>query len=238
MKLPKKIDPCPIVESIVEIRFQPSVPPDAVFGLIFNQVKSIYGDVRKLPILDLPEPIRSHDKNLLYRPHHRLRNDQYDLNVGPRVISLIKKEPYIGWDTYSKDIFNLLQQVSKLGVVKSIERLGLRYINFFDTDIFNKVDLKLLLGDKDFIKRDTYIKNTYEESGIQIILQLGNNVNYNKEGRIKTGSLLDVDMSKTNLDSSFISNPSEILNRMHNKEKEVFFNILQDNFIQQLNPEY
>lgn len=238
MKIPKKIDPCPIVECIVEIRFQPSVPPEAVYGLIFNQVKNSYKDFRKLPILDLPEAIRSHDKNLIYRPHHKLKNEQYDLNIGPRVISLIKKEPYIGWDKYSEDIFNLFQQVSGVGVIKSIERLGLRYINFFDTDIFKKVNLKLLLGENDFIKDDTFIKNTYRESGVQIVLQLGNNVNYNREGRTKTGSLIDVDVSKQNLDISFISNPNEVLNQMHAKEKKVFFDILQDNFIQQLNPEY
>lgn len=238
MKLPKKINPCPIVESIVEIRFQPSVPPDAVFGLIFKEVKNLFKDVRKLPILDIPEPIRRHDKNLINRPHHKLKNENYDLNIGPRIISLIKKEPYVGWDNFSRDIINLLNQVSDVGVIESIDRLGIRYRNFFDLDIFNRVNLKLLLGEKNFIKEDTYIKNTFEESGIKIVLQLGNKVNYNKDGNKKTGSLLDVDVSKTNLNISFLSNPTNILNEMHDKEKEVFFNILQDKFINQLNPEY
>jgi len=238
MRIPKKIDPCPIVESIIELRFKPSVPTDAVFGLIYNQVKNSYQEVQKLPILDLPEQIRNQDKNLLYRPYHKLRNEQYDLNIGPRVISLIKKEPYNGWERFSADTYDLIEQVAHAGIVKTIERLGVRYINFFDSNIYDKVDLKLLLGDKNFIKNDTYIKNVYEDSGIKIILQLGNNVSYNKSGSVKTGSLIDVDVSRYNLGDAFISSPNEILNEMHKKEKEVFFEILQDDFVNQLNPEY
>jgi len=59
MKIPKKIDPCPIVEAIVEIRFDSNLPGDAIFGVIYNQFKEDYPKFTKLPILQLPEAIRS-----------------------------------------------------------------------------------------------------------------------------------------------------------------------------------
>ena len=37
MKIPKRINPCPIIEAIVEIRFEANIPPDAVFGVIYNE---------------------------------------------------------------------------------------------------------------------------------------------------------------------------------------------------------
>ena len=39
MQIPKKITPCPILEAIVEIRFEPEEPDDAIFGIIYNKFK-------------------------------------------------------------------------------------------------------------------------------------------------------------------------------------------------------
>jgi uncharacterized protein (TIGR04255 family) len=69
MKLPKKISPCPIVEAIIEIRFDASLPGDAIFGIIYNMLKDEYTNLEKLPILELPDAIRTTDPNLMYSPH-------------------------------------------------------------------------------------------------------------------------------------------------------------------------
>lgn len=52
MELPKKIDPCPIVDAIIEIRFSTNIHPSAVFGVIYNEFKDKYPTVEKLPILN------------------------------------------------------------------------------------------------------------------------------------------------------------------------------------------
>ena len=61
MKIPKKITSCPLVETIVELRFESSLPPDAIFGVIYQKLKSDYPKVDKLPILQIPEEIRFKD---------------------------------------------------------------------------------------------------------------------------------------------------------------------------------
>ena len=35
IRLPEKINPCPILEAIVEIRFDSKVPHEAIFGIIY-----------------------------------------------------------------------------------------------------------------------------------------------------------------------------------------------------------
>jgi hypothetical protein len=40
MKLPVSISPCPIVESVTEVRFETTVPEDAVFGLVYQALKA------------------------------------------------------------------------------------------------------------------------------------------------------------------------------------------------------
>lgn len=37
MELPKRITPCPIIDSIIEIRFESTVPDEAAFGKHLKQ---------------------------------------------------------------------------------------------------------------------------------------------------------------------------------------------------------
>ena len=73
MDIPTKITPCPIVEVIVELRFEADLPDEAVFGVIYSSFRNETGEIEKLPILQLPEALRSTDPNLIYKPHYRLR---------------------------------------------------------------------------------------------------------------------------------------------------------------------
>lgn len=238
MDLPKKITPCPIVEAIIELRFEPDVPDEAVFGLIHRKIKDEYTHLQKLPILDLPEYVKKNQPNLKFKPYYKFSNETYDINLGPRVISLIKKEPYEGWQAFSESAKSILNKMNQLEIIKKIERLGLRYINFFDGNIYDKVNLALTLGNESFIKEDTYIKNVFGKSGHKIILQLGNNANLNKNNEVRKGSLLDVDVHLESLSNEFLMDSDDILNSIHKNEKEIFFKLLEDNFIKELNPQY
>ncbi|MEW6349014.1 MAG: hypothetical protein AB1646_08110 [Thermodesulfobacteriota bacterium] len=42
MKTPTKIDPSPLAEAVVDVRFVPSVPPPAVFGYVYGLIKDRY----------------------------------------------------------------------------------------------------------------------------------------------------------------------------------------------------
>jgi uncharacterized protein (TIGR04255 family) len=88
VRFPTKISPCPIIESIVEIRFKTKLIPDAVFGVLYNAFKEDYPGLIKLPILQLPAPVRDSDPNLIFQPHYRLSCKDFLLQIGPRVISL------------------------------------------------------------------------------------------------------------------------------------------------------
>lgn len=85
MRLPIKIDPCPIVNAFAEIRFSSPVPPDAVFGIVYNRLKPRYPQSRSLPVLQLPEAIRQADRKLRYDAQYHLEGDDFIVQVGPRV---------------------------------------------------------------------------------------------------------------------------------------------------------
>ena len=50
IKLPKKITPCPILEAVVELRFDPSVEEGVVTGLVFSQMKGKFPKLERLPL--------------------------------------------------------------------------------------------------------------------------------------------------------------------------------------------
>ena len=69
MKLPKKLNKPPIVDSIFEIRFESLYPLDIVPGLITNLLMPLnLKDIKQFPILQFPEQIRKIDANFKYAP--------------------------------------------------------------------------------------------------------------------------------------------------------------------------
>ena len=155
MDIPTKITPCPIVEAIAELRFVTNLPDDAVFGVIYNKFHNEFGKPDKLPVLQLPEAIRSQDQNLIYTPHYKFHEDAYIMQVGPKVLSLANIKEYVGWDTFSDKIKETFEKLSDLEIVDRIERFGLRYINLFaDINIYEKSMLQIQLEDKNLSKND------------------------------------------------------------------------------------
>lgn len=238
MSLPFKIDPCPILESVVEVRFSSEELSEAIFGLFQREVKGDFPKPERLQILELPEAIRNREPSLEFKPHFKFKNEKYDINLGPKVISIIRKEPYCGWDEYSSFVSDILLKLNKIDIVRGITRLGIRYVNFFDSNIFSDTDISLKLADKDWISENTFIKNIFVKENHRVILQLSNNATFKRGLSNIKGSLLDIDVINDKVGDDFLENPTEYLNEAHSLEKEMFYDILNDDFIATLNPVY
>ena len=138
MSLPLKITPEPIVDALVEIRFVSSTHANAVFGILFNILKTEFPKVESLPILQIPESVRIADANLKFKPHYKVSNENFVVQIGPDLLSISSFPKYAGWDSFSDKIFQILDVLNSTDIVDSIIRLGLRYVNFFDDNIFEK----------------------------------------------------------------------------------------------------
>lgn len=234
MNLPKKIDPCPIIEALIEIRFSALIHENAVFGLFYNVLKEDFPKVESLPILQLPEPLRMADPNLKFKPHYKIINQDFIVQIGPDVFSIASVPKYIGWGVFSNKIFDILSRINQLKVINDVLRLGIRYINFFEEDIFNDIDLSISLKDNKIDYKNTVIRTEISQEDFSSSLQIANNVN--NVDRI--GSVIDIDtFTSLNLDK-FFSNKETIINRGHQKEKELFFSLLKEEFLKKLNPNY
>lgn len=237
MKIPKKINPCPIIEAIVEIRFE-SEMPDAVFGVLYNEFKSEYKVIDKLPILQLPEIVRTRDPNLRFQPHYKLIHDDFILQIGPGVLSIANVNEYVGWDKFSSKIMDTFSRVEKLTLVGKTTRLGIRYINFFELDIYENINLKFFLSEQPFVANQITFRSTLATGNFLTNLHILNNGNITKKKISKSGSLIDIDTYIQEEKEIVFSSIEPFLEEGHLEEKKLFFKLLKDDFLQKFNPEY
>jgi uncharacterized protein (TIGR04255 family) len=239
MKIPIKIDPCPIAEAIIEIRFSSSFPEDAIFGILYPQLQNDFKIFEKLPILQLPEAIRRTDQNLIYQPYYKLKKDNFLILMGPRVFALVNLKEYSGWKVFSAKIIEIFNVVAKLKIVEDIKRIGLRYVNLFENlNLFDISSLTLNLRGEPLLPAKTDLTMELDSEHCTSRVKMANNalVMIEKEG-IK-GSLLDIDVEFKDNRENFFEDIEKFSDIAHNNEKEIFFSLLKDEYLKTLNPQY
>lgn len=236
MPLPSRINPCPIVDALLEVRFSSNLPPSAVYGVAYNAVKDNYPRSEDLPILQIPEPIRKVDPNFRFKPLFKALNDKFVMQFGPDVFTISSHPTYSGWTDYSVEILRIFDVISKLGLIKSVFRVGYHVVNFFEENIYPKTKLDISIGGKKIDYTDTLLKNTSDdvENKIRTVIQVSNEARFNT----KSGSIIDIDSYTTGPSMSFNDVSEKLINTLHHSEKAAFFSLLSDEYVKTLSPEF
>jgi len=239
-KLPLSISPCPIIEALVEIRFETELPHDAIFGLFYNSVKDKYPSHEKLFPLQLPDAVRVQDPALKYAPYHKLKSDALFCQIGPRVLTINCPRKYIGWTKYFSEVQRLIELVSDLGVISSVARLGIRYISFFTIDLSQGVNIDLLFRGTSILDKETTIRTLFDSGDFKSFLHFSTNGKLVENNTLLHGSIIDIDTFKNYDGVRF--DCDDLLKQIdsgHSEEKRLFFDILNKDFIDSnLNPVY
>lgn len=236
MKLPKKINPCPIIDSLLEFRFNTKYPADAVFGIVYESLKSKYPNFESLPILQLPEPVRRMDPNLRFKPYYKISNEDYVVQIGADILTISSFPKYLGWEAFQSEIREYINTIKDLSIVDMVLRVGLHVINFFpEIDIFTNAKIQISLSDKILDLKNALFRTEFShDDNIKSTLHISNNALISST----TGSIIDID---SNFDYNQNLNDDVLLEKIsktHSSEKELFFSLIKDEFLQTLNPEY
>jgi uncharacterized protein (TIGR04255 family) len=160
------------------------------------------------------------------------------LSIGPNVLVFGNHKEYLGWNNWSKFFNDVLSKIKTTGLLKSVERIGLRYTNIFDKNIFENANIDLLINNKKLLNETSNLRTEINDSGFIKILQIGNAVNIISNNTTRIGSIIDIDCIFNCTKENFFETYLDIINKAHDKEKELFFEILKDKFIIELGPEY
>ena len=240
-KLPLRLEKCPLVDALIEIRFESSIISSAIFGIIYNLIRDEYkGIVTNLPILQVPEQIRKNDPNLKFKPLYRIDAEKYIIQIGDDVLCISSKIPYVGWDEFSFRTIELIKKIAEEGIIDKVLRIGHRYVNFFEGDIMDRLTISKPIIDG-YHTNNVLVRTEVRDCDDFIdVIQITNSATYKSPSHTDflSGSLIDIDSSKEYEDNYFLDNLECAINKVHNCEKIMLFSLLTDDFLDTLNPIY
>lgn len=238
-KYPKSIEPCPILEATVELRCKFLIPGDAIVGVIYNEFRNEFA-LSGLPVNQIPIEVRRVDPNLRHKPTHRLLNSENKnliIDVGADVIMFTYVLKYEGWNTFKPFIEKYLTKIINLNIIAEISYLSLRYLDFFQNNIFNNIILRTTLNNELIGSTPTVIRTEIHEDDIAYVLQIANNTHVENQTFKADGSIIDI-TSVLRLRPINISNIIDFIERLHSGQKRTFFSLFTPEFLQTLNPKY
>jgi len=238
VKLPKKIMPDRLKDAIVEIHYDYALPFEVLLGIIFHNLDDnfIYTnapfDLNKKQFENLYPQTNS---SVFY-------NDKIKVLCRPNSFIFNFLSSYIGWLDYEKEIYNFLSQIKtpQLEGIK-FNRTSVRYISEYENVSLDKCfKFKFTYGMPD-VQSDVFtFRSEFSQNKLSIFLNLQNRIRIvnEKDGESNSISVVDIDVLDDNFETNKLEDLMKIVSNVHNKQKEVFFSIITDEFLKTLKPEY
>ena len=249
MKIPKKISPDRIKDSIVEVRYTSKIPFEVAVGMFYKSLDDTYTYTnRPIGKQQIPSALRL---NLLEKLEIQIGsrplffNDKIKIELQPNSIIFNSLNDYVSWDIYKPEIEKVLSQLSKADVIDKYTRIGVRYISEYpNLDLKDCVKFSFSFGMPD-IKSETFtFHSEFKQNELRIILNLSNNLSVlspkstSNQVAITQVSNIDIDVIMENIAEESFESLLSKTEVVHQKEKEIFFNLLSDKFLESLNPVY
>ena len=248
-KLPIKLGKEPLIDAVFQLRFSSIAPasnilPGALYAQLGQGGQGI--SVQKLPLAHVPEAIRRADPNLQFSPVIKLEWQQYWLLIGDGSIAVSCKLPYPGWSSFRAAVAQVVKEVAKVGIVKTIDRYSLKYV-----DIVPASDVQRQVDGLNWQVRVGNHALKAEIAGVRVEIPRGS---YRHIVSIQTGGvaeipgrppiegvIVDVDsickVSETEL-SKFMADMPANLDDIHTENKAMFFECLTPATLEALDPTY
>lgn len=238
-RLPERIDPCPIVEAALEIRFVTAETWSVLPGLLYSRIRDRYPEQIELPIGQIPEEVRRRDQAFTYLPLVQFLGKDFLIQFGPRVLSLVTKpNAYPGWTAIRSELQWLVEQLQAASFITEGERLSVRYIDFFQGNIFKN----LLIGGQVFgsplDNSELTLATVFRRAPFTARLNVTNGAVVNEAQQTRVGSVFDLDVWTGPLDFDLFSDGLQHFDDAHALVKVIFFSLLKPDFLDTLTPTY
>ncbi len=239
--LPRKIEPCPIAEAAFEIRFTTSTPWAELPGKVAGLLHERYTERQELQLFHWPPEIKQQIAGSVHIPQYRFASDQFVINLAPQMIGLCARSMrYPGWPAIEAELRTFLDQIVNDGFMDEGARLGIRYTDFFELNIFDHIDLDVSIQGqgKPIRDNDRQLITVFNEGPMTIRLALINGAILENEHGPRRGSILDIDVAFGPLDFDLKTNVLDRFTEAHLVIKKLFFGLIKKELLATLNPQY
>lgn len=235
-----KITPDYLRDTIVEIRYQGALPFSLLRGIFYQELSDDYRLLSNLQPIGTIQLGPQQQVQLGHLEVLDFASDDIKFQLADGRIVFNSMGDYQGWKQYFPKIQVVLRRLISTGQILHFQRLGIRYISEFpDMEILPKVKVRLEGGFMNAEPFNTTIRSEYQIDGRRAVVNIANKVKKKtlekKEGIF---SILDIDVigqssSDVQTDGLFAE-----IDHLHTIEKQIFQNLLEPSFLQELNAEY
>ena len=244
-RIPARLKKEPLIEALWEARFTSSKEPvaDLLPGIVFKALPGKYPNIVRLPAADIPAVIAEHDPNLRFVPKVRLEGGNQAIQIGEHVISLSCRRPYSGWEVFSTDIRTLIRVIRDTGLIERPERFSLKYIDLIQVEEPPRLDLlnlELKIGDYEMENRPVQLRTEINDDDLVHIIQIVSPAEASIPGEPDRfrGVLVDIDSIRLMRERECWIDIENSLDLVHLSSKKMFFGLLTEQTIEELEPEY
>jgi uncharacterized protein (TIGR04255 family) len=239
---PRRLKKDAILEALYEVRFESADLPELVIGRLADAGPWKEFAKKRLPVSDIPAPIRMSDAGLKNQPVLELRTDDPKtvVKVGSNVFSYHNLSPYRHWENFSKEIETSLKILfESLDNFRAV-RLGLRYLNAITADVFkisgfNDLTTSIHILDEK-LQQKVNLNYSVDRDSFHTVNARIASPEFVGGPKIQNMTIfIDVDVSTpSNFETSDVDVAIEWMNKAHYYEKLEFFRLIPQHTIDQL----
>jgi uncharacterized protein (TIGR04255 family) len=241
--IPKRLQKEPLIESLWEIRFSSEVScvAELLPGLLYKEFVNEFPTIEILPSSTVPQQWRTEDQ-FRYLPTVRMTGLPYTIQVGEHVVSLSCGRPYSGWDIFGEKIKKLAKILKETNLITRPERYSIKCIDILPLDgtpSITPLELLISLAGKDIASDPVFLRTEQKEDDLLHIVQIICPAQVQlMDGDQTSGIFVDIDTIYNDSTDHFWQNLTEQLQKVHDANKRIFFELLKNETITTLKPEY
>lgn len=240
--VPGKLKNDALVEALLEVRFDTPTISEVLLGRLADHAPWKGFQQRRLPLAEIPAPIRQTERNLRYSPLFELADPERNrlVRIGEHVLSYHQLRPYGGWPVFREELHETIDGLFEKAGDVVVRRLGLRYVNaltaqvhaingILDLDLAVSIAGSTLPGNVNL----NFTTDVHEGTGCTVRIATSDFVGGNiPEG---TSVVIDVDVfTKPTVRIKSAADVKAWVEIAHAREKEQFFRLLTSETIDAL----
>jgi uncharacterized protein (TIGR04255 family) len=243
----KKINPDNLKDALVEVRYTQGISPELMLGFVSSILAPLGYQYLPVPNQNINIALNNNQQiafglgsnsgGFLLKTIIRIQF------IANQIIFNCLADKYAGWEKYSQIISTIISSLFDKKAIKDFNRISIRYISEFkNIDIYQGIKGTIDISNAG-LKLDNSILRLVDESDnlktYVILTNKAKRISQSPQGqKIIEASLVDINVYENFNPVSDLNILRNKLNQIHTKQKEVFFGLINNDFLDKLNPEY